>query len=317
MAADARVKAYAVNDLLRVQTLTLRIGIQLVKVGNAQRQIGVGEQLDSLGLGKAHEEGINVLLDGPLLQQRRKLVGGCNKVRILGVGADDDAGRVKVVIQGLGLPQKFRAEQDVPAAELFPHRHRVADRNRGFDDHDGVWVDLHDKANDCLHRRGVKVLGLAVVVGGCSDDNKVCIGVGCLCVQRGGQIQLLLGQILFNVIILNRRFARVDQCDLFRQDIHRRHMMVLGKQRGDRKPHIAGPGHRDLIFFHSSYTPQLRIFRKAAAKMALCRPTVCGFIIPCHQPQFKIAPGVTVLCAESVSIGRPGILQAVGCVAAV
>ena len=130
MAADARVKAYAVNDLLRVQALTLRIGIQLVKVGNAQRQISVGEQLDSLGLGKAHEEGINVLLDGPLLQQRRKLVGGCDKVCILGVGADDDAGRVKVVIQGLGLTQKFRAEQDVPAAELFPHRHRVADRDR-------------------------------------------------------------------------------------------------------------------------------------------------------------------------------------------
>ena len=42
MAADARVKAYAVNDLLRVQTLALRVGIQLVKVGNAQRQIGVG-----------------------------------------------------------------------------------------------------------------------------------------------------------------------------------------------------------------------------------------------------------------------------------
>ena len=130
MAADARVKAYAVNDLLRVQTLALRVGIQLVKVGNAQRQISVGKQLDSLGLGKAHEEGINVLLDSSLLQQCRKFVGGCDKVCILGVGADDDAGRVKVVIQGLGLPQKFRAEQDVPAAELFPHRHRVADRNR-------------------------------------------------------------------------------------------------------------------------------------------------------------------------------------------
>ena len=96
------------------------------------------------------------------------------------------------------------------------------------------------------------MLGLAVVVGGCSNDHKVRIGVGFLCVQRSGQIQLLLSQIFLDVIIPDRRFARVDQCDLFRQDIHRRHMMVLGKQRGNRKPHIAGPGHRDLIFFHSS-----------------------------------------------------------------
>ena len=289
MAADARVKAYAVNDLLRVQALALRVGIQLIEIGNAQRQIGVGEQLDGLGLGKAHEERINVLLDGPLLQQCRKFVGGCDKVRILRVGADDDAGRVEVVIQGLGLPQKFRAEQDVPAAEPFPHRHRVAHGNRRFDDHDGIWIDLRDKADDCLHCRGVKVLGLAVVVGGCSNDHKVRIGVGCLCVQRSGQIQLLLSQIFLDVIIPDRRFARVDQCDLFRQDIHRRHMMVLGKQRGNRKPHIAGPGHRDLIFFHNSYTPQLRIFRKAAVKIAPCRLTVCGFIIARHRPQFNIA----------------------------
>ena len=49
MAADARVKTYAVNDLLRAQALALRVGIQLIEIGNAQRQIGVGEQLDGLG----------------------------------------------------------------------------------------------------------------------------------------------------------------------------------------------------------------------------------------------------------------------------
>ena len=39
MAADARVKTYAVNDLLRVQPLALRVGIQLIEIGNAQRQM--------------------------------------------------------------------------------------------------------------------------------------------------------------------------------------------------------------------------------------------------------------------------------------
>ena len=43
VATNARVKAHAVNNLLRVQALHLCVGIQLVEVGNTQCQIGIAE----------------------------------------------------------------------------------------------------------------------------------------------------------------------------------------------------------------------------------------------------------------------------------
>ena len=67
MAADARIQADAVDDLPGVQALALGVGVQLVEVGHTQRQIGVGKQLDGLGLGKAHEQRVDVFLDGTLL----------------------------------------------------------------------------------------------------------------------------------------------------------------------------------------------------------------------------------------------------------
>lgn len=54
MAADTRIKANTVNDLLGVQTLTFCIGIQFIEVSNTQSQIGICEQLDRLGLSEAH-----------------------------------------------------------------------------------------------------------------------------------------------------------------------------------------------------------------------------------------------------------------------
>ena len=55
MAANTRIKANAVDDLLGVQSLHFCICIQLVEIGNAQCQISVAEQLNSLCLSEAHE----------------------------------------------------------------------------------------------------------------------------------------------------------------------------------------------------------------------------------------------------------------------
>ena len=78
MAADARIKADTIDDLLSVQTLALCIGVQLIEVGNAQSQICIGEQLNSLCLGEAHEQGVDVLLDSAFLQQTSKLMSSLN-----------------------------------------------------------------------------------------------------------------------------------------------------------------------------------------------------------------------------------------------
>ena len=67
----------------RVQALRLGVGVELVEVGDAQCQIRVGEQLDGLGLGEAHEQRVDVLLDGPLLQQLARSVS-CRLYEMLG-----------------------------------------------------------------------------------------------------------------------------------------------------------------------------------------------------------------------------------------
>ena len=108
MAADARVEAYAINDLLSVQSFALGVGVQLIEVGHAQRQISVSKQLDGLGLGEAHEQRVDVLLDSSLLQQRRKGVRGLHQARVVQVGADDDAAWVEIVVERLRLAQELR-----------------------------------------------------------------------------------------------------------------------------------------------------------------------------------------------------------------
>ena len=88
MRADARVEAHAVDDLARVQALRLGVGVELVEVGDAQCQIRVGEQLHGLGLGEAHEQRVDVLLDGPLLQQLGERLGRLDEMPGLRGGAD-------------------------------------------------------------------------------------------------------------------------------------------------------------------------------------------------------------------------------------
>ena len=108
MAADTRVKADTVDDLLGIQALALGVGVQLIEVRHAQRQIGVGKQLDSLGLGEAHEQRVDVLLDSSLLQQRREGVRSLHQARVVQVSADNDAARVKVIVQSLAFAKELR-----------------------------------------------------------------------------------------------------------------------------------------------------------------------------------------------------------------
>ena len=44
MRADSWIQTYTLNDRLRIQSLHLRIGIQLVEIAYSQSQIGIGKQ---------------------------------------------------------------------------------------------------------------------------------------------------------------------------------------------------------------------------------------------------------------------------------
>ena len=72
MRTDTGIQAYPLDDGLRIQSLHLSVGVQLIEIADTQSQIGIGEQLHRLRLFHAHEQGGDVLLDGPLPQQGGK-----------------------------------------------------------------------------------------------------------------------------------------------------------------------------------------------------------------------------------------------------
>ena len=104
----SRVEAHAPDDVARVKSLHLRVGVKLVEVANSQGKICVREQLYSLSFGQAHVQGLYVLLDSAFLKKRGKQVRRLVQSRVPLRSAHDDAARIEVVIQRLALPQKLR-----------------------------------------------------------------------------------------------------------------------------------------------------------------------------------------------------------------
>ena len=249
---DAGIQTDAVNDLPRVQALGLRIGVQLVKIRNPQCQIGVGEQLHRLRLGQPHEKRVDVLLDGSLLQKCRKDMRRFPVLLLLRIESHNDAGRVQIVVQRLGFPQKFRRKQDVLRVILRPDVLRVPDRYRRFDDHHGIRIDLLHQLDDRLHGRRVKIVLLRVVIRRRRNDDEIRIPVSRGPVGGCRQIQRPLREIPLNVLILNRRLPMIDLLHLLRKNVHRRHRIVLGQEGRQREPDVPGSRHcnadRVLLF---------------------------------------------------------------------
>ena len=72
MGADTWVKAYAVDDLLGIKPLHLRICIELIEVRHTESKVCIGKELHSLSLLESHEQGRDVLLERSLLQESCK-----------------------------------------------------------------------------------------------------------------------------------------------------------------------------------------------------------------------------------------------------
>ena len=113
MASDTRIQAHAVYDGSGVKALHLGVSIKLIEETYAQCQIGVGEQFHGLGLGGSHIKGINVLLDGSLLQQTGKSMGGLFQTLYVFIESNDDSGRIEVIIKGLAFTQELGGEYDI------------------------------------------------------------------------------------------------------------------------------------------------------------------------------------------------------------
>ena len=254
MRADARVQTDALNDGLRVQSLHLRIRIQLVEIAHAQRQVRIGKQLHCLRLLQSHEQRIHVRLQRPFLQQCRKLLrlflqvlaGNGLNGRILLVAplyqlrvAHDDTTGVEVVVQRLAFPQKLRREQQV---ELLTCQGRgrvkllrilhiqaaaVPHRDGTLDHHHRVRIHLQHQVDYLFHVRRVEIILHRVIVRGSCNHYKIRVPVSRCPVQRSRQVQLLFRQVLFDVFILNRTDAAVDFLHLLRNHVYGRYPVML------------------------------------------------------------------------------------------
>ena len=70
-----------------------------------------------------------------------------------------------------------------------------------------------------------------VVIGGSSYHHKVGITISRSAVERGFEIERLLGEILLNILVLYGRNALVDFLHLFGDNIHSGHLMMLRQER--------------------------------------------------------------------------------------
>ena len=262
MAADARLQAHAVDDVAGVEASHLAVGVELVEVGHAQRQVGVGEELDGLGLGGAQHElrdadssvGVHALELGgvrPLGKQACEALGSRDGVGVLLRRAHHDAAGVQVVVESLALAQELGAEEDLAVAQPLAKARGVADWDRRLDDDPGVRVHRAHGGDGGLDGAGVEEVPVRVVVGGRRDDGVVGARVGLGHVDGGVQVELALSrfclrQEALDFVVLDGRLKVVNLLDLLGHDVQRVHLVVLREQDGEGQADVAGTGDSDL-----------------------------------------------------------------------
>ena len=177
------------------------------------------------------------------------------------VETNDDAGRIQVIVEGLGFSEELRSEDDVrdhhlhlavgkalSVAELLAYMSSITHRNGGLDHHHGIGVHLQHQLNDLLHVSGVEEVLLGIIVGGSSNNHNVRILVGCFSVQRSHQIQRLFGQKFFDVIVLNGRNLLVDLLHFLGNHVHGHYLVLLRQKGGNAQAYIAGTGNCNFHF---------------------------------------------------------------------
>ena len=210
MAPDSRIEAYTIDDVLCIEAFHLGIGVELIEIADSQGEICIGEKFHGLGLGKAHVEGVDVLLDGPFLKQCGECPCGLIQLcpvrgNLFGRYAEDDAGRVEIVVEGLALAEELRSEKqsELPAVAVV-EAFAIAYRNGALYDNDGLRIDFPDQVDDFLHVGGVEVVPYRVVVGRGGHDHEIRISVCPGSVQCGREVQVFLRKIFLNVLVLDR-----------------------------------------------------------------------------------------------------------------
>lgn len=114
----------------------------------------------------------------------------------------------------------------------------VADGNGRLDDDRRLFLlgggGFLDQGQHAFDGGAVKKVLLGVVVGGGGDDDEVGFGIGAGAVCRGGQVEGALAgfgfvQEFLDVFVLDGGDKAVEFLDLFGDDVHSCHLVVLGK----------------------------------------------------------------------------------------
>ena len=269
MSSNTGIQTNSENNGLGIQAFYLGIGIQFIEVADSKGQIGIGKELYSFSLFQTHKQRVDILFDGPFLQQCSKRMGGFLKRRNICDGSNgvillleplivDDFGnthnnttRVEVIVESFAFTQEFGREQQIEP--FYPLLHvldiqtpAVTYGNRRLDNHDGLRIDLQDQIDHLFDMACVKIVLDGVVVCRSGNHDKIRIPIGGGAIQCGGEIQRLLGQISFNIVILNRRLFPIQHLHLLGNNINCGYLMMLCQQCGDRQANIAGSGYGDL-----------------------------------------------------------------------
>ena len=143
MSSDPGIQADSIDNIAGIQPLHFRVSVQFIKIGNTKCQIGVGKKFYSFCFRISHEQGVNIFFKSTLLKKCCKSMSCLSGVLITG---DNDPAWVKIVVQGLGLSEKFRAENNIVIVKLLSDRFCVAYRNRRFDHNCGSRIHPCDQA---------------------------------------------------------------------------------------------------------------------------------------------------------------------------
>ena len=123
MIADPRIEANAVDDLPRVQAKLQGVTVKLVEIGDAHGKVGVGIELDRLGLRRAGQPDFNI---GILSRIPKQLGKDAAPLRLL---PDYDPGRMQVIVKRFSFAQELRRKDKVLAPDAGPQIGSEAHRN--------------------------------------------------------------------------------------------------------------------------------------------------------------------------------------------
>ena len=186
------------------------------------------------------QQDLDVRVERPLAQQVR------DHLPAVAVVADDDPRRVQVVVQRAALAQELRAEHDRGARVRGPHPLGEAHRHGRLDDQGGVRGGRVRLGEHGLDRARVEEVRLRVVVGRCRDQDDLGVRVRRGRIGRRGERELVVGEVVLELGVLDRRLTSLEGLDLVGVDVQHRDVVALGEEHGVGQPDVPGPDDGDL-----------------------------------------------------------------------